>query len=242
MTQNRIVLLGSSGYVGRHLKTALITRTLATPTHRDCDLTKPQSLENYLRKNDIVINLATAQSGSPHLQEVNLFGTKNLAKATERGKVAYLIHFSTSHHMYKIEPNEYRKSKIDAEEIIRDSQLPHIILCPCNIYGGDDQRGIIPRMIQAVIERRTLQLSATERDFVHLDDVIAAILASLEKQATGTFDLATGTTYTFTNIWEYLQNQQSDLQGKQYEVSNLIDPKILLPQGLKLAKSYLESP
>lgn len=62
-------------------------------------------------------------------------------------------------------------------------------------YGPAEPRTrLIPSLLQALSERRPFEVNAPAdvRDFIHVEDVANAALASLRSRITGTFDLGTG--------------------------------------------------
>ena len=241
MTLNRIVILGARGYVGSNLLPELedYEGDIYAPSRSECDLTNQDQLRKVIRKGDIIVNLAAAVLNRTQFIAVNTQGTKNLAQIASEQRAARIIHLSTSHHMAKISPDEYRASKIAAEHFLEEGHVPYLILRPCNIYGKQDRKGIIPKFIIAALQNTEPEkIADTKRDFVYIDDVVDAILTAISSPQTGAFDLAPGRCYGLKEVWEYLNKKSIELEGDLYEVTNLIPPQINFKEGLARTMSY----
>lgn len=77
----------------------------------------------------------------------------------------------------------YGESKVAAEEVVRESGLPFVILRPCVIYGIDFTEGFSQIISRIKTKRMKLIGDGSNKiAFVHVDDVVQAILLALEKK------------------------------------------------------------
>jgi len=140
------------------------------------DVTRPESLAGVCTDCDQILHLATVthSNRSARYTEVNAFGTMNLVAEARRAGVQRFTLVSTR----AISPagGAYSRSKIQAEEIVRDSGLAWNILRPAEVYGagGDGISALIERCRQGrwvpVAGNGSPRLAP-----VYLDDVIDGI-------------------------------------------------------------------
>jgi nucleoside-diphosphate-sugar epimerase len=200
----RVVLLGSSGFVGRHLLAALQQEfTVAAPPRSDADLTSTAALERVLAPGDLVINAAgyanatdTTPEGAARFESVNVQGVKNLAEAARRQQVAQLIHLSSvaamgRWHQTKVNetmlhppPSPYAQSKRQGEIVLeRYHDLPITILRPTSVFG--EGRGLA-RTLCRVISRRLVPLpqgGSAYIPFTYIGNLCHAVALSLGNPA-----------------------------------------------------------
>jgi nucleoside-diphosphate-sugar epimerase len=105
------------------------------------DVTLPESLAGVCTDCDQVLHLAavTHSNRRERYAEVNALGTRNLVAEARRAGVQRFTLVSTR----AIDPagGAYSRSKIQAEEIVRDSGLAWNILRPAEVYGMNDGTG-----------------------------------------------------------------------------------------------------
>jgi nucleoside-diphosphate-sugar epimerase len=140
-------------------------------------------------------------AGDPHqVMSVNVGGALNIAEAALRTGVERLIALSSAgvygaQATLDLVPEDaplsatdiYGASKIAAETVLRayrhDHSLPAIVLRPSSVYGpGRTTACFIRDMIDHARRGDLLALApegACRRQFVHVDDVVAAILGAL---------------------------------------------------------------
>ena len=115
------------------------------------DVTRPESLAGVCTGCEHVLHLAavTHTNRSSGYAEVNAFGTLNLVAEARRARVQRFTLVSTR----AISPQggAYSRSKIQAEEIVKDSGLPWNILRPAEVYGTAGGTGA--EGLSALIER-----------------------------------------------------------------------------------------
>jgi nucleoside-diphosphate-sugar epimerase len=155
-----IIITGGAGFVGRNL-----VRILASKNHNITVLDKSQKNLDCLKKyniktlcadlaqngewsrefegKDVVINLE-AQISSPEYDPFyrnNILATKNVIEAARKAGVKKFIHFSSAA-VLSIRKDDYAKTKLEGEELVRNSGLEYCILQPSIMYGPTDDKNI----------------------------------------------------------------------------------------------------
>ncbi|VAX29025.1 hypothetical protein MNBD_NITROSPINAE05-960, partial [hydrothermal vent metagenome] len=151
-----ILLTGASGGFGKRLIPALMARekgNLRVLKHRapvelpgseqvSGELGDLDSLMTATSGIDTVIHLA-ALTHSPDREnyfEVNARGTKNLITACVRNKVTRFLYMSSG--AAHPEGGAYSESKLQAENIVKESGLQWTILRPREVYGTGGKEGV----------------------------------------------------------------------------------------------------
>jgi nucleoside-diphosphate-sugar epimerase len=80
-----------------------------------------------------------------------------------------------------------------------------VVLRPANIYGpGQAKSFLIPHVIAQLLDENTPEIEvqdlAPRRDYIHVDDVISAMLLSITAPAGSIFNLGSGTAYSVEEI------------------------------------------
>jgi NADH dehydrogenase len=151
----RILVLGGSGFVGRHLCRELksrghsVTALSRQPSGGDLpggveramgDVTAYDSLLEPMRETDVVVNLVALSplfkpSGGDEMHDtVHRQGTRNVVDAAEETGVEKIVQMSA----LGADPNgatAYIRAKGEAEEIVTASSLRYVILRPSVIFG-----------------------------------------------------------------------------------------------------------
>lgn len=150
-----IVLLGGTGFVGRHLmrrlladghRLTLVSRQLPVSdslprqvAHRVGDVTKPETFDTVMHGTDAVINLV----GAVRLPDAAAYfalhetGARHVACVCREAGVGQLIHFSALG-VDERAPSSADRSKAVGERAVRDAFPEAVILRPSLLYGDDD--------------------------------------------------------------------------------------------------------
>ena len=158
-----ICLTGANGFLGRY-----VLKLLEEQKHQVCCLSKnPQSSTHFVQwkyfdlasssqPEDLlngctqIFHVAGAIKGKPeYLTEINYLGTQILLEAAERVNVGKFIYISSIDALLFNHP--YAKSKGDAEELVKNSDLNSIIIRPSVIFGLDDTKNF--HSLNTVIQR-----------------------------------------------------------------------------------------
>lgn len=217
----KIGVTGGSGFLGsllsKRLKDAGIYDVKIIDVVGD-PLFDPAILKEFVTDADVIYHLAGIKdSKNPDLVRVNVQGTKNLLEVIRKFAPKSHFVFASSFAVYKIpnsgqivsenfptEPrNEYGKSKLEAEKIVREYSnkfnIKSTIFRMSNIYGPGDSFGrnsVISDFIDKVRKGETLNIDgdgSQTRDFIFLDDVVSALLkVQADLNSFNIFNIASG--------------------------------------------------
>jgi UDP-glucose 4-epimerase len=150
----------------------------------------------------------------------------------------------------------YARGKFEAEEMLRKSGLPVCILRIGNLYGlpanPDDVQGVIPRLIRIAGSDTPLSLwgGDTEKDYLHRDDFLSALTATISQRLEGTWNLGSGESTRLLKIIETVQRLMGqpinveegpgnswDVKKARIDISAFREatgwaPKIMIEEGL----------
>src|SRR3989344_7258422 len=140
----KILVTGASGFVGKNLIKHLNKYNVNILSRKKIfgdgvfvgDLFDKKILLDA-SKVDIVIHLAGISDGN--VFKINYEGTRNLVDACVENKVKKFIFISS---FDAILETDYGKSKLKAEDYIKNSGLNYIIFRPTVIYGNDNKKDI----------------------------------------------------------------------------------------------------
>ncbi len=182
----RILVLGGSGFIGDPLVEALraVGKEVSAPTRGEVDVEKdPRALAEALRDQEVLI-LLTSPSEK---------GIKNIASAVALLNLRHVLYASTGLvYASSDKPqredapvasvNEYTRQKLSEEEALRQTGVPLTIMRLGNVYGGPKNKGVVQRVLRALYSGEPLEVNNESqiRDFVHVEDVVRAILLLLE--------------------------------------------------------------
>ena len=163
---------------------------------------------------DVLVHMAAALPGQfaddpDRAFEVNVLGVENALDACRRNG-ARMVFLSTSgvyapcqgpvDERAAIELSSlYTKSKFAAEELCRTYSDRHgvsvFVLRVFNVYGSGQQAGVVPYILGNLVggKEASIMSPASVRDFVHVSDVVEAIVAAASSDiAKGLFNVGAG--------------------------------------------------
>lgn len=223
-----VLVTGHTGFVGSALTAALARdgryEVIGASRSQGCDLRDEHALSG-MPEFQLVVHLAGAvgvlQSWAHPLETFrdNLLPTLNVLECARlRGTpVIYMSSYVygtpqylpiDEHHPVQCR-NPYARSKRQAELLCEayaaDYQVPVAILRPFNIYGPNQTPdSLIPSVIRQARETGRVRVHDLEpkRDYVHVDDVVEAIVRILRAGLSGLeyYNLGCGTSYSVREV------------------------------------------
>ena len=274
----KILITGYSGFIGTYLQKRLKQTqhelVLADITNGIdiCDWQQVKQFEGI----DIVIHLANlsfipASYNEPKkFYETNYLSTLNMLELCrlQNAKMIYFSSYMYGHPQYQpIDENHpiqaynpYSQTKVICESLCegynRDFKVPITIFRPFNIYGkGQNPEFLIPSIIQQAQNGKIIiKDNRPKRDYIHVEDIVEAIIAAIDNQTDKfeKFNLGTGKSYSVKEIIEIVRGFfNSDIEYictheiRENEVLDTVadiskirkelhwQPKISIQEGLK---------
>jgi UDP-glucose 4-epimerase len=200
----RVLVAGSTGFLGSALTARLArdgTSFVGVSRSGGVDLTRREQVET-LPRCAVIVNLAGRTSVPASFDDPQRFhrdnveSTRNLlelaratgARVVHAGSYVYgtprALPVDESHPLAAHNP--YAASKLAAErlcaDVARDAGVTVTVLRLFNVYGPGQRDGFLVPTILDGIRAGALELAdpAPRRDFVHLDDVVDALVRAIE--------------------------------------------------------------
>ena len=187
------------------------------------DILDNSKLLDSMKNHDIVIHLAAkidvidSINNPDNTFQTNVQGTQNVLDSCTSNNISKII-ITSSAAIYQNSDNPvnetsavkplspYGQSKLDMEKIIISSKVEYTILRLFNVYGNGQTSGVITNFKKNISENTPLNIfgdGKSIRDFIHIDDVIAAILLSM-KHTSGIYNIATGSGTSINDLAKLL--------------------------------------
>lgn len=195
--------------------------------YRNLDLTEDAIDPAILTGCDMVVHLAAHiprdhadPAEAARCWRINALGTLRLAEAAAAAGVSRFIQ-TTSANAYaawETEPAEtaamfprsrgyYLGAKmmqeVYAHEVCRRAGMVLVTLRLASVYGPDQTTGAIAAITAKAIAGTSVTLEDGGRfgaDFVHVDDVVTALMLTIENEAAGPFNVGSGTRTTIAEV------------------------------------------
>ncbi|MFY9184298.1 MAG: complex I NDUFA9 subunit family protein [Limnohabitans sp.] len=202
MSTPRVLVLGGSGFVGRHVCEQL-TRLgwqITVPTRRAVNAASVQSLPGLtvieasvheeadlarlMPGHDAVVNLVAVLHGDEErFEQVHVQLPGKIASAMKKAGVQRLVHVSALGADPQ-GPSMYQRSKARGETFLHNAGLQLTILRPSVIFGAEDKFLNLFADLQAVAPFMPLAGSGTRFQPVWVADVARAVAVCLQKPDT----------------------------------------------------------
>lgn len=240
----RIVVMGGSGFVGRHLVSRLSAagHEVVVPTRRreqakhlillptvevfEADIFDKAALTRLLAGATAVVNLVGIlnESGRNTFTRVHVELARTLTAACAAAGVRRLVQMSALN-ADTAGPSRYLRTKGEAEAIVKASPLAWTIFRPSVIFGREDSFLNLFAKVARLLP--VIALAAPDARFqpVYVGDVAACIAHALADEATHgeSYDLCGPGTYSLRDLVRYVG-----------EVSGAVRP--IIPLGARLSR------
>jgi UDP-glucose 4-epimerase len=233
----KIVVTGSSGFIGTNLVKRL-RKLEHKVTELDIitgiDITNWDKIKN-ISAFDALIHLAARifvpdSYKYPHaMYNLNIVGTLNALELCRINKAKMVFASSYVYGTPKYLPidekhptaafNPYSRSKLISENLCKsynvDFGVPIVIFRPFNIYGiGLNENFLIPLILSQIRKSGKIKLKdpRPKRDFIHVDDAVAAYVKALDLKSENLeiFNIGSGVSYSVKEIAEKLASNFSE--------------------------------
>jgi dihydroflavonol-4-reductase len=171
------------------------------------DVTDGYALERGMNGASIAFHLAAiydvGQVDAAAMEAANVRGTALFIAALRACSVPRGVHVSSTAALGPVEsgageelngysgpyPTHYHRTKAEAHQLAREAQraaVPLIIVCPAYVYGPGDE-GPAAEYMRNLLRHRIPALSTkpTYFSYVHVDDVVAGLVAAAERGRDG---------------------------------------------------------
>ena len=241
MNNSPVLVLGGSGFVGRHVCEQLVRAgyRVTVPTRRasratcvqplpgltviEADVHNDTALAGLMAGHAAVVNLIAVLHGDEvRFERVHVQLPQRIARAMRQAGVERLVHVSALGADPQ-GPSMYQRSKARGEAVLQSAGLELTILHPSVIFGAEDKFLNLFADLQQVFPFMPLAGSSTKFQPVWVNDVAAAIVRSLQgRSAIGQTLEATGPeTFTLGEL-VHRSGQWSDVNsGKGRPVISL---------------------
>lgn len=228
----RILITGDKGFIGTNLKNKLRTLGLSwqeASLEEGKDLSV-RSIVMELPPADLVFHLASHIPQKTNEEyEKDIATMKNIIEFCEVNNSVLI--FSSSSSVYGeaddavkensvLNPiNEYGKSKLCCERLFNDSKINGAILRLFNVYGeGQYEKFVIPSIIKGIKEGK-ITLSYAKRDFIHVSDVIEAMLkaAIICKDKKEILNIGSGESTELKYVADIIENMLGKSVIREYQ-------------------------
>jgi nucleoside-diphosphate-sugar epimerase len=222
---DRALITGASGFIGRHLAAALgaagvevlrIARSAGTDVMTD---SLPLDGVNHVFHLAASVDPQTAWQDPVGVLQTNSLGTIRVLDQCRRSRCPVTLassyvygahgHIPIDENLPAQPGNPYALSKFLAEEAGRGFaalyDLPVSILRIFNVYGpGQSERFVVPHIMRQVLDPACLEVVvvdlAPRRDYIHIDDVVRAFVATVGFPDFGIFNVGTGVSHSVQNV------------------------------------------
>jgi UDP-glucose 4-epimerase len=167
---------------------------------------------------------------------INLLGTANVIEGARRASGRRLIFVSTGGGIYgetdapateeslPRPKSFYSVHKYAAERYVEFSELPFAIARLANVYGPRQRTDLEGGVVAIFSERLAAGLPITlfgsgrqQRDFVHVDDVVAALRTMLDSPLSGTWNVGTATATAIGDLLSEMERLMRPAVAVNYE-------------------------
>ena len=186
--KKKILIIGSSGYLGKHLNKKLSKDNLIITSHSKkkklIDICDYNNLEKYIKKNkiDYLINCSGQYSENlKKFKSTAIAGNRNIIRIAKKYDIKIILCSTTS--IYENEKSNYSKTKLFVESLYKKSKIDYKILRIGNVYDTFLKKKGLLRNIKHYFNNKLNRLVINNpniyRNFIHIEDFCNLVLLSL---------------------------------------------------------------
>ena len=171
------------------------------------------------------VSVVQSVADPDHDRAVNVVGTRHVLEGAAEGAARRIVVVSSGGAIYgeaRLATEEspaapespYGAHKLAAERDVALSSLSYGIARLATVYGPRQRRdlegGVVAIFVERLLARQPITIYGSgeqRRDFVHVADVVAALLAIADSDRDGTWNVATGTETSVNRLLEALQHE-----------------------------------
>ena len=230
-----ILITGSEGFIGKHLVKKLLENsdnnlTLLDKVKRQdltnnpntyfihADLLKSKLPKDLTQHYDIIYHLAANSNANNSIcRNFQMFQNLIIHLTPFIFNCKRFI-FTSSAAIYG--NSSYGNDKLKTNYFIKRNSIPSTVFVLYNVYGKNNNKGIIYNFQQALNKNKTFTINEDgnqTRDFVYIDDVIKIMI---EFDQEGTFEIGTGISTSINLLIDKLTNNHRDLYKINYSPGN----------------------
>ncbi len=258
----KVLILGSSGFVGKALVAPLLQSGKVSVTgysSSTLDLTARDWVERLCHVADqetILIVTARSRRGEDRFASFSedIAIAANVAECLSKRRVKKCLYFSTlsaygdavtnlaiTEETSLAPTSLYGIAKVAGESVLRqvaeECAIPLVVLRPCKIYGpGDTSRTYGPvRFIESILRERKVCVfgDGTElRDYLFIRDLVQITIRFALGDGCGTYNVATGQSHSFQEIIACLRR----VTRQQFEVIHVARDRPKIDQRIDPSK------
>lgn len=234
-----VSITGGSGFIGKYLvekhlqkkdKVRLLTRHSSLV--QNCveyfvgDLSDPEfDFTDFVDGTDLLYHCAGETNDESKMRQLHVDGTQRLVDASREGEVGRWVQLSSvgaygvcrSGVVTERSPEHpsgvYEETKTEADDIVRRSGIPYVILRPSNVFGSTMRNKSLYHLVEMIRKGFFFYLGEVGAlvNYVHVEDVVEALIQC------GSNDRALGKTYNLSQTTEIEQMVKSISSGLAVE-------------------------
>lgn len=250
--KKKILIIGSSGFLGSFLKKKLSNNFHVFLSHKQkkriiniCEYSK---LNDFIKKNnlDILINCTGQFSNiSKTFRETTIVGNKNIISLSR--KFGFKVVFLSTTSIFDKRKKKYTEMKLRAENLYKKSNINYKIFQVANVYDSSFKKKGLLRNLKLFFKNNLKKVEvinkSSYRNFIYIDDfcnLVLLIVKNWEKFRSKKIVLATENA-KIENIITYFKYKYplKSINPKNLKFKNSKESNIKLNNSL-IAKNYFK--